>query len=78
MRRLPLSTRYPMGDDITAPTVTDPIEEIRTNVAELIKRAREDAENRKIALIIGGVSALFAAAKLGLVAIPLIRKSRDT
>jgi hypothetical protein len=62
-----------MGDDITTPTVVDPIEEIRATTAETLRRVKEDQDARRIALIIAGASALFAAAKLGLIAIPLIK-----
>lgn len=62
-----------MGDDITTPTVTDPLVEIRANTAEILRRVKEEQEARKIALIIAGASALFAAAKLGFIAIPLIK-----
>lgn len=62
-----------MGDDITTPTVADPIAEIRAMTAEILKRQKEEEHARKLALIVAGASALFAAAKLGIIAIPLIR-----
>lgn len=62
-----------MGDDITTPTVVDPITEIRSMTAEILKRQKEEENARKIAMMIAGASALFAAAKLGIIAIPLIR-----
>lgn len=67
-------TRFSMGDDITTPTVVDPTTEIVTNTRKILEIQKQEAANRKFALIIAGASALFAAAKLGLVAIPLIRK----
>lgn len=70
--RLPVS-RLGFGDDIEKPTVADPIDEIRATTLEILKRQKAESESRKIGWIIAGASALFAAAKLGLVAIPLIR-----
>lgn len=70
--------RLGFGDDITNPGIVDPLTEIRANTQEILARQKKEADDRRIALIIGGVSALFAAAKLGILAIPLIRAKRPT
>lgn len=66
------------GDDITSPGIVDPLTEIRATTKEILERQKKEAADRRIALIIGGASALFAAAKLGILAIPLIRAKRTT
>lgn len=66
-------TFFPMGDDITTPTVTDPLAEIRTNTIKLLALQEEEARSRRLALYVAAASALFAAAKLGIIAIPHIR-----
>ena len=39
----------------------------------ILKRLDEEAKNRRIALMIAGASALFAAVKLGIIAFPHLR-----
>lgn len=68
------SAFYGMGDTITTPTVKDPIDQVLANTNAIITQQKAEAHARKIALIIAGASALFAAARLGIVAFPLIRK----
>lgn len=50
---------------------------MRAQVDEVLERQKEEERNRKLALIVGGLGALFAAARLGVVAIPLIRRRRS-
>lgn len=71
-----------LGDDTTltdepAPPVTaEDFAALSKRTEEILRKIDEDAKNRKIALIIGGASALFAAVKLGLIAFPILRAKR--
>ena len=80
-------TRRTIGDDTTlTETLSQPtppavdssiLEALNKRTEEIIKRMDEDERHRKYALIIGGISALFAAVKLGFVAFPIIRSRRS-
>lgn len=66
-----------LGDDTT---LTDKPPDFAAMFAELSKQQAkiqaqldEDAKNRRIALVIAGASALFAAVKLGIIAFPHLR-----
>lgn len=50
--------------------------EMQKQVAEVIRRQKAEDRGRRLTLIIGGIGALFAAARLGIIAIPLIRERR--
>jgi hypothetical protein len=60
-----------------AAKLVDPIDDLRAKVADMLARQKAESDARKFALIIGAAGALFAAARLGIVAIPLIRKKRS-
>jgi hypothetical protein len=51
-------------------------DDVIVKLDEIITRQKADASNRKIALYIAAASAVFAAAKLGVIAIPHIRRLR--
>lgn len=42
----------------------------------ILKNQAEQARKRKLALTLGAIGALFAAARLGIVAIPLVKAAR--
>jgi hypothetical protein len=42
----------------------------------ILRLQQEEARKRKFALLLGAVGALFAAARLGIVAVPLIHAAR--
>lgn len=50
--------------------------ELLTRTAEIVARQQKEERSRKLTLIIGGLGALFAAARLGVIAIPLIQERR--
>lgn len=64
-----------LGEDVTiqsAPFIEKlAILDDRTKL--MLQRLEEDAKARRLALVIGAVSALFAAAKLGIIAFPALR-----
>lgn len=75
------------GDTLSVPTLSepggaidtrDPITRIDQNVARLVEAEADEAKRRKLALILTGIGVVFTAAKLGIIAIPYIRKSRET
>ena len=43
---------------------------------QILRIQKEEGAKRKLALIIGGVGALFAAARLGIVVLPLVKAAR--
>jgi len=45
-------------------------------VADIQRRQKEEESRRRWTLLLGGIGALFAAVKLGIVVIPTIRKRR--
>jgi len=65
-----------LGEDVpaapSAPSSVD-LAKLDERTTLILKRLEEDAKNRRIALMIAGVSALFAAVKLGVIAFPHIR-----
>lgn len=67
-----------MGD-AAAPGETQEavIARIDERVAGILKSQQDDARFRKYALYVGFASALFAAAKFGIIALPHIRKMRQ-
>lgn len=54
------------------------IDRVDANVKALVSTMQDDAKRRKISLAIGIVGVVFAAAKLGIIAIPHIKKWRDS
>lgn len=64
-----------VGADPAAPeTDSAVIARIDQRTAAIAQQQVDDAQNRKISLIIGGAAALFAAIKLGIIAVPHIRR----
>ncbi len=61
-----------LGDD--PPPAT--LESISKQTAEIIERQKEAENARKWSVIIAAASALFAAVKLGIIAIPHLRRRR--
>ena len=47
--------------------------EVNERTKQILAKIEEDARNRRVALMIAGASAIFAAVKLGLIAFPAIR-----
>jgi hypothetical protein len=78
--RLPVASKFgiqgTLGD---TQTVVDPtiaaadLATLKVRTDAILARLDEDARTRKVALVIAGVSALFAAVKLGFIAIPALR-----
>ncbi len=73
------------GDDGTPEVEAPPpaidsaiLESLNKRTDEILKRLDEDEKHKRIALIIGAASALFAAVKLGFVAFPILRSRRST
>lgn len=69
-----------IGDDTTlteappaAPDFAAMFAELTKQQARIQAQLDEDAKNRRIALVIAGASALFAAVKLGIIAFPHLR-----
>jgi hypothetical protein len=77
-----LGADEPDGNTLSVPTLPEPqgavVERIDRNVTSLVAAEAEESKRRKISLVIAGVGLLFAAAKLGIIAIPHIRKMRST
>jgi hypothetical protein len=44
---------------------------------EIVRRQKEQAEKRRLALIIGGAGALFAAIRLGVIFAPKVKRRRQ-
>ena len=71
---------FSLGDDITKPTVADPATDpvtlavIAERTAEILRRQAEEDKRRKLAMIVTAIGAVFAAARLGIIAIPHIRR----
>ena len=61
---------------IVGPTMEQRIVALDALVGEVLKLQKKEERNRRITLIIAGVGALFAAARLGIIAIPLINAAR--
>jgi len=63
----------------TAPTAPDSPsspDSIDSRVARILQLVEQEQRARRITLIVAGVGALFAAARLGIVAIPWIKAAR--
>jgi hypothetical protein len=65
---------YELGDEPEPAAAEQPSNE--QMLFELLEMQREEARKRKWTLIIGGLGALFAAARLGVVALPFIQERR--
>lgn len=44
---------------------------------EIVYRQKKDAANRRLALVIGGATALFAAIRLGIIWVPKVKRRRQ-
>jgi hypothetical protein len=51
-------------------------EELNARFDQILKNQKTEANNRKFALAIGAIGALIAAARLGIVAIPMVKAAR--
>ncbi len=51
---------------------------VDANVQRLVTELEADAQRRKITVVLTGVGVLFAAAKLGFIALPHIKAWRDS
>ena len=70
---------YATGEDEPVVITSDQrLVTIDERTAEMQREQEEDRKFRKMAMIIGGLSALFAAARLGVIAIPMISERRRT
>lgn len=69
-----------LSDDEISAVETDSfvLRRVDQGVAELVKAQKAEETRRKITLILTGAGVLFAAVKLGFVAIPHIRSWRET
>lgn len=72
--------RRGMGDEEALQPEPDRVvlDRIDTNVKALVTTMEDDARRRKISLAIGIAGVVFAAAKLGIIAIPHIKKWRES
>ena len=68
--------RFSLGDDITTPTVEDPatLAVIGKRTEQLLKLQEAEAKRRKIAMIVTAAGAVFAFARLGIIAFPHIKR----
>ena len=70
----------PTGHTLAVPTLSEPagdvMQRIDQNVTSLVAAEAEEAKRRKITLALSIIGAVFAAAKLGIIAIPHIKKMR--
>ncbi len=64
-----------LGDDETDGMI---LRRVDSNVQRLVAELEADAKRRKITLIVGIASAVFAAAKLGFIALPHIKAWRES
>ncbi len=67
--------RTSMGD-VTDESDTVVIRRVDANVQRLVTELEADAQRRKITLVMTGIGVVFAAAKLGFIALPHIRAWR--
>lgn len=69
-----------MGDEEALQPEADRVvlDRVDANVKSLVSQMQDDARRRKISLMIGIVGVVFAAAKLGFIAIPHIKKWRES
>ena len=67
-----------LGDDkpVVPVVAADPIVRIEAATAEILERQRRDADARKLTTLVAIASALFAAVRLGIIAVPAIRRRR--
>lgn len=66
---------YGVGADADAPAVAPAtLESIQTQTSEIIERQKTDEASRRWATIFAVAGALFAAIKLGVIAIPHLRR----
>lgn len=67
-------SNYVLGAD--EPEIAAEQPSVTEMVAQVLELQREEKRARKWALIIGGIGAVFAAARLGIIAIPIIKAKR--
>lgn len=71
----------PTGNTLATPTLSEPdgtvIRRIDQNVVSLVASEAAEDKRRKLTTILTGLGLVFAAAKLGFIAIPHLRKSRE-
>jgi len=56
--------------------VLESLETLKQRSAETIRRQKEEESRRRWTLLMGGLGALFAAVKLGIVVVPKVRERR--
>ena len=62
----PISRAYELGDNA----------EVEAKLDRLLAASETERKQRNIAITVGVLSALFAAGRLGILAVPLVKKAR--
>lgn len=69
---------FQLGDDIAVPIVEDPATKamavITARTETILKLQKEEIERRRIAMIVTAAGAVFAFARLGIIAFPHLKK----